>query len=107
VNYEVGLTGKAERQLKAAARWWAANRSAAQAQRWYDGFLRAILSLSQHPDRCPLARENDKFPLELRELNYGLGRRPTHRAVFAIRPKSVIIYAIRHAAQRDLSVDDL
>lgn len=55
----------------------------------------------------PLAREKDAFPIEIRELRYGLGRRPTHRAVFAIRPNVVVIYAIQHLAQRDLTLDDL
>jgi plasmid stabilization system protein ParE len=78
-----------------------------QAARWYAGFSAAIDSLAENPDRCPLARENDLFPYELRELHDGLGSRPTHRAVFTIRPDAVVILTIRHAAQKDLTPDDL
>jgi hypothetical protein len=47
------------------------------------------------------------LPIEIRELAYGLGRKPTHRALFAIRPDAVIVYAIRHTAQADVTPDDL
>jgi plasmid stabilization system protein ParE len=107
MTYDVRLTAKAERQFKDAARWWSAHRSREQAGRWYDGFLAAIQSLSLNPERCPLARENASVPIEIRELNYGLGRRPTHRAIFAIRPGRVVVYSIRHQAQEDLTADDL
>lgn len=52
----------------------AIHRSHEQAGRWYDGFVRAIGSLSENPQRCPLARENASVPMEIRELRYGLGR---------------------------------
>jgi plasmid stabilization system protein ParE len=107
MTYKVRLTGKAERQLKDAAQWWAEHRSREQAERWYDGFLRALRSLAHNPQRCPLARENTSVPIEIRELHYGLGRRPTHRAIFAIRPDSVVVYSIRHNAQADLTADEL
>jgi plasmid stabilization system protein ParE len=107
MTYDVRLTAKAERQFKEAARWWSAHRSHEQAARWYDGFLAAIQSLSRNPERCPLARENAAVPIEIRELSYGLGRRPTHRAIFAIRPDRVVVYSIRHHAQADLTADDL
>jgi hypothetical protein len=40
-------------------------------------------------------------PIELRQLNYGSGRKITHRIIFAIRPTRVVVYAVRHVAQRD------
>jgi plasmid stabilization system protein ParE len=107
MTYEVRLTAKAERQFKAAARWWAEHRSKAQAERWYDGFLRAMQSLAVNPERCSLARENASMPIEIREIHYGLGQRPTHRAIYAIRADCVIVYSIRHIAQADLTVEDL
>jgi hypothetical protein len=44
--------------------------------------------------------------VEIRELHYGLGHRSTHRAVFAMRNDEVIVYTVRHLAQRDLTPDD-
>jgi plasmid stabilization system protein ParE len=107
MSYDVVITDRAAEQLKSAAQWWAEHRSLAQAERWYDGFIRAILKLAQEPQRCSLAREHDKFPFEIRQLIYGLGRKGTHRAVFTIRQDKVVILLIRHLAQSDLDFGDL
>jgi hypothetical protein len=55
----------------------------------------------------PVAAENGCFPYQIRELHFGLGARPTHRAVFTIRPDIVLVLTIRHAAQSDLAAEDL
>jgi len=107
MSLPVLLTAGAHDDLRRNARWWAENRSAEQAGRWYDGLLRRIDSLAKDPQRCPVAPENHKFPYELRELHYGIGSRPTHRALFTIRPDAVIVLAIRHGAQRDIAPEDL
>ena len=107
MSLPVVVQPSAEADLRDAAVWWAEHRSLEQAERWYLGFLNALDSLREKPDRCPLARENPKFPYEIRELCYGLGSRPTHRAVFTIRPDAVVVVAIRHAAQRDVIPEDL
>lgn len=105
MKYEVVLTEEAERNLHAAYEWYD-SRSAEAARRWYDGIVRAMASLEQSPERCPLARENERFPVELRQLNYGSGKRLTHRILFVIRPSHVVVYAIRHLAQRDVLPED-
>jgi plasmid stabilization system protein ParE len=107
MSHQVFLTDRAQRDLVQACTWWAENRSAEQAERWYDGIANAILSLASNPERCPLAPENEAFPYELRQLNYGLGRRPTHRAVFGIRPDRVLILRVRHLAQKPLSPEEV
>lgn len=106
MKYSVVITHPAEIQLANNAQWWEENRSVDQAIRWYEVFLASIQSLEQHPERCPLARENDRFDVEIRELHYGLGTRPTHRAVFKIEVDRVLILAVRHGAQQDLTTDD-
>jgi plasmid stabilization system protein ParE len=93
--------------LKQTAQWWADNHSSSQANRWYEGFLKVLVSLEKNPDRFPFARESAALPVEMRELHFGLGRRKTHRAIFAIRQDSVVIYAIRHTAQDDVTADEL
>jgi plasmid stabilization system protein ParE len=104
MSLPVILQREAEDQLVASARWWAEHRSAEQAERWYVGFLETIETLADNPERCPLARENAAFPYELRELHYGLGSRPTHRALFTIRPEAVVVVSVRHAAQQDATL---
>jgi plasmid stabilization system protein ParE len=107
MKYTVVITHPAEIELATNAQWWAEHRSVDQAIRWYEGFLAAIQSLERNPDRCPLARENDRFDVEIRELHYGLGGRPTHRAVFNVEGNRVLVLTVRHGAQRDLTDDDL
>ena len=45
MSWQVFLTDQAHRDLLEACTWWAENRSAEQAERWYDGLAKAILSL--------------------------------------------------------------
>jgi plasmid stabilization system protein ParE len=106
MTYRVALTDRAYEELDQACSWWANHRSSEQALRWYNGFIRAIQTLSEDPARCVLAAESDLFPYELRQLNYGLGNKPTHRAVFTIRPDLVLVLRIRHLAQQAISLDD-
>ncbi len=54
-----------------------------------------------------MARENAAYDRKLRELYFGLGKRPTHRAVFEIRESDVIVHSIRHLAQADLTQEDI
>lgn len=98
-DYRVVLNERAESQLDGAYVWWATNRSQEQAARWYNGFLRALDSLRHSPERCSLAEENSFFSLEVRQLLFGLGRRPSHRALFTIRDEMVFVISIRHVAQ--------
>ena len=107
MSYRVVFTQRAERELEHAADWWAEHRSVIQAAKWYEGFSDAIASLTDKPQRCPLAPENGLFPYEVREIHYGLGSHPSHRAVFTIRPDLVLVLTIRHGAQADLTADDL
>jgi plasmid stabilization system protein ParE len=107
VTYEVRIAPRAFKSLRRSARWWAKHRSPSQALRWYEGFVTAINSLAENPERRPLARENNDLPVEARDLTYGLGRRPTHRAVFIVRPNVVVVIAVRHLAQRNLRLEDI
>ena len=89
------------------ALWWSENRSAKQAIDWLEGFEQALTLLAQNPDRYAVARESGAFDFAVRELHYGLGNKATHRAVFEIRGDEVLVYSVRHLAQRDLTPDDI
>jgi plasmid stabilization system protein ParE len=104
MRYRVVITDRATRELNDAADWMA-DRAPRAAERWFNGFCRAILSLREHPRRHGLAREAAIFPYELRQLLYGKKR--NHRAVFTIRGDTVLVLTIRHAAQQDLSLEDV
>ena len=102
MKYELLITQRAQREAQANHDWWAEHRSPEQAARWYDEFLQATLSLEHEPARFALAAENDRFPYELRQLNFGIGSKPTHRLVYTIRPSDVVILRVRHLAQQEI-----
>jgi len=109
MSCRVFITSKAKLQLVDCARWWSEHRSADQAAHWLDGFEEAIALLRENPEQHGLARENNfyELPDPVRQLLYGVGNRPTHRAVFEIRGETVYVVAIRHLAQDDLASEEL
>ncbi len=107
MTHRVVLTDRAHADMESAYQWWADNRSQVQAAKWYNAFADAIESLANNPERCAVSREHEQFPYKIRDLYLGIGRRRTHRAVFTIRGEMVLVLAIRHLAQQDLSPDDL
>ncbi|HUE72628.1 MAG TPA: type II toxin-antitoxin system RelE/ParE family toxin [Pirellulaceae bacterium] len=106
MKYEVIVLPRAKIQLYESALWWAEHRSRQQAADWLDGFEAALKSLAESADDQPVACESAAFPFVVRQLNYGLGNAKTHRAVFEIRGNKVLVFAIRHLAQQDLTIDD-
>lgn len=102
MSHEVLLTLRASEEAQSIHDWWAKHRSQEQADRWYEACWRSILSLEQDPERCALARENGRLSYELRQLNFGLGSRPTHRIVFTMRHDRVVVLRVRHLAQGDI-----
>ena len=101
------ITGPAKRDINEAYDRWANNRSVEQAKRWYVGIRAAIRSLRKNPGRCAMAVESDLLAHGIRQLNFGLGRRPTHRIVFAVDGATVIILRVRHLSQDALTAGDL
>lgn len=107
MSWEVIISDAAHSQLHEIYEWWAKNRSAEQAARWFNLFVQEIESLSNNPQRCRPSFDSNFIPCEVRDLYFGLGRKPTHRAVFTIRDDKVVVLAIRHLAQDNLKPDNL
>jgi len=107
VTYDILVTPKAWNAISESALWWAKHRDADQADRWLKGVYAAMDSLSTKADRQPLAYESNRFPFEMRQLNYGLGKRPTHRILFRIAGSTVSILTVRHLAQAEVTPDDI
>jgi plasmid stabilization system protein ParE len=55
--YRVEITRRAEGDLEELY-LWVVDRAAQQGARWFNGLDRAVLSLDQHPNRCPVAPES-------------------------------------------------
>jgi plasmid stabilization system protein ParE len=105
--HRVIITGPAKRDIQADYDWWSENHSAEQAERWYLGIHAAVQSLRDAPERCSGASETDLVDLGVRQLLFGLGRRATHRIVFAIDSDTVVVLRVRHTSQDALSVEAL
>ena len=100
MNYRILVTEQARRDLWKACKWWVQNRSSERADEWLKGFVRAVHSVGENPERFPLAHEDGAFFSGLRQLNYGLAKHPTHRALFTVRRDTVLILRVRHLARK-------
>jgi plasmid stabilization system protein ParE len=107
MSYRVILQPRAVRDLQAAARClFDRSRSSATARRWLSGIRRKIDTLKVSPERCPADPDSDAYGGEVRMLLYG--KRPgTYRILFTIQGREVHILAIRHAARRNLTDEDV
>ncbi len=103
---EVVLTATAQQQMNAAADWYAEENPAIAAN-WFNGLIARLNSLSDSPDQYAVSRESEYLPVELRQMLYGSGKRITHRILFVIREKKIVVYQIRHVAMRDITAEDL
>lgn len=108
MEYRVEISSVAEAEADDAFVRLSQITSPAKASRWYSGLLQAIESLSQMPKRCPLARENEYFSQEIRQLLYGRGRN-SYRVLFTVLERqnvsTVRILHIRHASQKTIGED--
>ena len=104
--YRIDISQPATADAENAFLWIRAE-SEEKAARWFRGLLKAVNSLGKFPERCPLAPESRAFLVEVRQLLYGKGRRQ-YRILFGISidpdtgENVVLIYRIRHGAQRYL-----
>jgi toxin ParE1/3/4 len=99
--YLVNIALRAERDLANLYEQIDAGNSGA-ALKWYRGLKRAVLSLEEQPERCPVTRENSK----LRNLLYG--RKPhVYRVIYRIRKNEVDVLHIRHGAMRQFKASRL
>jgi plasmid stabilization system protein ParE len=103
MTYRVIISARAEAQLSVASDW-IAERSPTAALGWYNAFTRKLKTLRKNPFRCERVTLK-RFPCEVRQFLFG--RRRNYRAFFTVRDQMVIILAIRHAAQDEMSIEDV
>ncbi len=101
MKYHVVLQRLATKDLDEATAW-ALRHAPETATRWFGRFHAALQTLGLHPQRCPLARENGKVDVELRELHFGK-RGNVFRVIFTIDADTVRILRIRRAQRRWLT----
>ncbi len=101
--YLVNITTRAQRDLGRLYLQINADNSDA-ALKWYCGIKEAILSLEEHPNRCPVTPESDK----LRHLLYG-NKPHVDRAIYRVlvKQKQVEVLHLRHGARRRFKESDV
>jgi len=99
--FRVEPTTRAKQDLDAILEWLLAQEAGDAGLRWFQLMREAILSLSEFPQRSPLAPENAEFAFEVRQLVYG--HKPhQYRILFTVEQDAVIVLHIRHGRRRRL-----
>lgn len=87
---------------------WLRESSERRADEWLKALIRAKDSLKAFPNRCPIAPESRPFPIEIRQLLFGGGKRQW-RIIFGVSVDEasgedvVNIYRIRDSRQDKLN----
>ena len=105
--YRVEIARRAEVDLEELYRW-VVRRAPQQGVRWFNGLERAVLSLGQHPKRCPVAPESFDSEYPVRVLTYG--RKPqTYRIFFMVDDDAEIVRVlhVRRGARHPPMAEDL
>lgn len=101
MRFRVVLQQLACKDLEGSYRW-IAQHAPGPANNWLRRFQDALQTLAHNPQRCPLAHENSRVTVELREFLFG--KKPnTYRVLFVIDSQIVRILRIRRGQQQFLS----
>jgi plasmid stabilization system protein ParE len=105
--YRVDIARSAEAELEELYLWvveWAPQQGAA----WFNGLERAVLSLNEYPERCPVAPESIDPDHPVRVLSYGR-RTHVYRVFFTVdhSAKVVRVVHVRRGARRRSTPDAL
>jgi len=103
MTYRIDLSSVAKAEADAAFLSFAQYTTPERAQEWFQGLIKAIVSLKTMPRRCPVARESTFFSQEVRQLLYGKGKH-SYRILFTVLEEqpapTVRVLHIRNVAQR-------
>ena len=80
-------------------------------EKWLRGIFKSIFTLTEMPDRCPMAPESEALGLPIRHLLYGK-KTAIHRIVFDIQNETnadhlVRILRVWHGKKDQIHVEDL
>lgn len=93
--FRVSQTQEADRELESILFWLKAEQAGDSGVRWFGRLTQALKSLSEFPQRCPVAPENVDLPVEVRQLVFG--RKPHYyRILFTIESDTVTVLHVRH-----------
>jgi plasmid stabilization system protein ParE len=97
--FRVEISLQAERDAEQILEWLLSQKSGQAGLAWFLALDDAFASLSEFPERCPIAPESARFPFEVRQLFYG--RKPhIYRILFSISSDVVTVLHIRHGRRK-------
>jgi plasmid stabilization system protein ParE len=105
--YRVEIARNAEAELEELY-LWVIGRAPEQGAKWFNGLERAVLSLDEHPKRCPVAPESIDPDNHVRVLSYG--RKPhAYRIFFTVDDAAglVRVLHVRRGARKPLLPHEL
>lgn len=108
--YRVDITSRAEKDIYTELDR-VREQAPEYAEKWFNGIVSSILSLSNLPHRCTVVSEAKELGREMRQLLYGK-RSATFRIIFDIRVNSegedqVRILCVRRSSRDRLQLEDL
>lgn len=103
--FQIKFTRYAQEEIESAY-LWLKDYNTAYADQWFRDLMNVISTLQEKPRRCALARENDDFPEEIRQLLYGKPKRQ-YRIVFTVQEEFVYILSVRRGERSALDFDPL
>ena len=90
--YRVDIARSAEAELEELF-LWVVERAPQQGAAWFNGLERAVLSLDQHPERCPVAPESIDPDHPVRVLSHG--RKPhVYRVFFTVDHNAGVVRVV-------------
>jgi len=105
MKYRVLIQPTAKAELREAYGWYH-DKSPSASEKWLDELLKAVETLSQNPERCARAPEDDAFDETIRQLLYGK-KRGTYRILFTVQEGVVHVLHIRHTSRPHLDPDEI
>jgi len=105
MSYQVLLTQRFTKHLAELGDYIAFD-NPSRAFSWLSEVEKKVMRLDVFPEAHPYARENENYPIELRQLVFGRGRNK-YRVIFTVKGEDVIILDIRHSARNEHDSDSL
>lgn len=106
MSFQVELTSRAERDLDQILGFLVSH-SKRGASTWLRRWDEVVEQLTNTPENCGVAPENDDHEEEIRHVLFKTRRGKTYRALFIIRTNTVFILHIRGPGQDLVDSDDM
>jgi plasmid stabilization system protein ParE len=106
MTYDLVYTERAKRDLQRATDSIARD-APETAQRWFDGFVATLQTLSVNATVYCLAPESELCAIEVRQMIYRTKSRRVNRALYTIRGTTAYILAIRRPGEDLLTEEEL